>query len=95
MTRTEKKTGFVVTEDQLIEKLAQVQKLADNNQIRVIELLLAEVVFMEQHYMLSFHRGQKLDLTTLPRFLEGNLERNDQPTRKISGNKRALKDEES
>ena len=95
MTRTEKKTGFVVTEDQLIEKLAQVQKLADNNQIRVIELLLAEVVFMEQHYMLSFHRGQKLDLTTLPRFLEGNLERNDQPTRKISRNKRTLKDEES
>lgn len=76
MTRSESNNGF-----QVIEKLARVQKLADNNQIRVIELLLAEVVFMEQHYMSSFHRGQKLDLKALPRFLE---ERADRPTRKRS-----------
>lgn len=81
MTRSESNNGFQVTENQLIEKLARVQKLADNNQIRIIELLLAEVVFMEQHYMSSFHRGQKLDLKALPRFLE---ERTDRPTHKRS-----------
>lgn len=85
MTRSEKNNGFQVTENQLIEKLARVQKLADNNQIRVIELLLAEVVFMEQHYMSSFHRGQKLDLKALPRFLEESADR---PTRKRSRRKR-------
>jgi len=74
MTRSATNNGFQVTEKQLIEKLAQVQIQADNNQIRVIELLLAEVVFMEQHYMSSFHRGQKLDLTSLPHFLEESIE---------------------
>jgi len=95
MTLDEIKTGFQVTENQLIEKLAQVQALANNNQIRIIELLLAEVVFMEQHYMSSFHRGRKLDLTNLPRFLEEHSKRNYQPTRKRSRKKRPSKNRTS
>jgi len=92
MTRSATNNGFQVTEKQLIEKLAQVQIQADNNQIRVIELLLAEVVFMEQHYMSSFHRGQKLDLNTLPRFLEEN---SDRPTCKKSRKTRTTKNKGS
>lgn len=91
MTRSENSNGFQVTETQLVEKLVQVQKLADNNQIRVIELLLAEVVFMEQHYMSSFHRGQKLDLTSLPHFLEESAKHDTQPSQKRPRKKRNIK----
>jgi len=82
MTGSEINNDFQVTENQLVEKLAEVQKLAGNDQIRVIELLLAEVVFMEHQYMSSFHRGQKLDFSTLPHFLEESVEHDTQPSQK-------------
>lgn len=89
MTRSEMKNYFQVTEIQLAEKLAEVQKLAGNDQIRVIEFLLAEVVFLEHHYMSSFHRGQKLDLTSLPHFLEESAEHDSQTSRKSPRKKRS------
>lgn len=89
MTRSEMNNYFQVTEIQLTDKLAEVQKLAGNDQIRVIELLLAEVVFLEHHYMPSFHRGQKLDLTSLPHFLEECVEYDTKPSRKSPRKKRS------
>lgn len=61
---------FEVDQQAILEKLEQVQALADGDIARMLELLLAENVFLQKNNMISFYRGQSPDLTTLPRFLQ-------------------------